>query len=140
MTQTTSELGPAAAAIATHCRLLHAVTKYNTTSPSPSDRLRWTSAVLPLIPRSHCAWPTPNLWQATLPQGGIWEEGTEALDTRPNDPLTTQFKLIYRPMRFINGTLAQVYAGSVRVCDRDAPELFLPQDPRHFIVGPIRIV
>src|ERR1700731_4622286 len=55
MIQTTSELGPAAAAIATHCRLLHAVTKYKTTSPSPSGRLRWTSAVLPLIPRSRCA-------------------------------------------------------------------------------------
>src|ERR1700704_1156265 len=63
MIQTMSELGPAAAAVATHCRLLHAVTKYKTTSPSPSDRLRWTSAGLPLIPHSHCALPTPHLSQ-----------------------------------------------------------------------------
>src|ERR1700679_2704296 len=55
MIQMTIELGPAAAATATHCRLLHAVTKYKTTSPSPSGRVRWTSSVLPLIRRSHCA-------------------------------------------------------------------------------------
>jgi hypothetical protein len=40
MTHTTSEDGPAAAANATHCRLVHAVTKYQTASTSPSDLLR----------------------------------------------------------------------------------------------------
>lgn len=42
MSQTESELGPAAAAVATHCRFVHAIVKKSATSNSVRQRLSCT--------------------------------------------------------------------------------------------------